>query len=87
MSSLLLTGFVLGFAIAASPGPIFFLCIRRTLLQGRLYGLASGFGVATADGFYAPIAIGGTVLLMLRFRTLLEKPLAAPRRDSRVLLA
>jgi threonine/homoserine/homoserine lactone efflux protein len=97
VSSLLLRGFVLGFAIAASPGPIFFLCVRRTLLQGRLYGLASGFGVATADAFYAAIAtfsvaalaslfinahrplaaIGGTVLLMLGFRTLLEKPLAA----------
>jgi threonine/homoserine/homoserine lactone efflux protein len=93
---LLLRGFVLGFAIAASPGPIFFLCVRRTLVQGRLYGLASGFGVATADGLYAAIAtfsiaalaslfmsahrplaaIGGTVLLMLGFRTLLEKPMA-----------
>lgn len=97
MSSLLLRGFVLGFAIAASPGPIFFLCVRRTLVQGRLYGLASGLGVATADGFYAAIAtfgvaavtslfvsahrplaaIGGTVLLMLGFRTLLERPMTA----------
>jgi threonine/homoserine/homoserine lactone efflux protein len=97
VSSLLLRGFALGFAIAASPGPIFFLCARRTLVQGRLYGLASGFGVATADGFYAAIAtfsvaaltsvfvsahrplaaIGGTVLLMLGFRTLLERPATA----------
>ncbi len=97
MFSLLLRGFVLGFAIAASPGPIFFLCVRRTLVQGRLYGLLSGFGVATADGFYAAIAtfgvaaltslfinahrplaaIGGTVLLILGFRTLLERPLSA----------
>jgi len=57
--SLLLHGFVLGFAIAASPGPIFFLCLRRTLLRGRLYGLVSGLGVATADGFYAAIAAFG----------------------------
>lgn len=91
---MLLRGFALGFAIAASPGPIFFLCVRRTLDQGRLYGLASGFGVATADGFYAAIAtfsvaaltslfisahrplaaIGGTVLLLLGFRTLVERP-------------
>ena len=41
MSSLLLRGFVLGLAIAASPGPIFFLCVRRTLIQGRLAGLLS----------------------------------------------
>jgi threonine/homoserine/homoserine lactone efflux protein len=57
--SLLLRGFVLGFAVAASPGPIFFLCVRRTLVQGRLYGLLSGFGVATADGFYATLATFG----------------------------
>jgi threonine/homoserine/homoserine lactone efflux protein len=94
VTSLLLRGFALGFAIAAAPGPIFFLCVRRTLVQGRLYGLFSGFGVATADGFYAAVAtfgvaalttafvsgrrplavVGGTVLLMLGFRTLLERP-------------
>jgi threonine/homoserine/homoserine lactone efflux protein len=56
VSSVLLRGFALGFAIAASPGPIFFLCLRRTLLRGRLYGLVSGLGVATADGIYAAIA-------------------------------
>jgi threonine/homoserine/homoserine lactone efflux protein len=61
--SSLLAGFVLGFAIAASPGPIFFLCVRRTLLRGRLYGLVSGFGVATADGFYAAIASFGIAAL------------------------
>ena len=56
MSSLLLRGFALGFAVAASPGPIFFLCLRRTLLRGRVYGLVSGLGVATADAFYAAVA-------------------------------
>ena len=59
MFSLLLGGFALGFAVAASPGPIFFLCLRRTLLRGRLYGLVSGLGVATADGFYAALGILG----------------------------
>jgi threonine/homoserine/homoserine lactone efflux protein len=59
VSSLLLRGFLLGFAVAASPGPIFFLCLRRTLLRGRLYGLLSGLGVATADGFYAAVAAFG----------------------------
>jgi threonine/homoserine/homoserine lactone efflux protein len=59
VSSVLLRGFALGFAIAASPGPIFFLCLRRTLLRGRLIGLASGLGVATADGFYAALAAFG----------------------------
>ena len=59
MSSLLLRGFLLGFAVAASPGPIFFVCLRRNLLRGRLYGLLSGLGVATADGVYAAIAAFG----------------------------
>ena len=59
MSSVVLRGFALGFAIAASPGPIFFLCFRRTLFQGRLIGLVSGLGVATADGFYAALAAFG----------------------------
>ena len=67
MSSLLLRGFVLGFAIAASPGPIFFLCVRRTLVQGRLTGLFSGFGVATVDGFYAAIATFGIAALTTAF--------------------
>ena len=64
MSSLLLRGFALGFAIAATPGPIFFLCLRRTLLRGRLYGFASGLGVATADGLYAAIAAFGFAVVI-----------------------
>jgi threonine/homoserine/homoserine lactone efflux protein len=63
MTSLLIRGFALGFAIAASPGPIFFLCLRRTLLGGWTTGLASGLGVATADGFYAAIAVFGIAAL------------------------
>lgn len=59
MASLLIRGFALGFAIAASPGPIFFLCLRRGLLRGSLTGLVSGLGVATADASYAAVAIFG----------------------------
>jgi threonine/homoserine/homoserine lactone efflux protein len=57
--SLLVRGFAFGFLIAASPGPIFFLCLRRSLLRGWLTGLVSGLGVATADAFYAAVAIFG----------------------------
>ncbi len=64
MFSLLLRGFALGFAVAASPGPIFFLCLRRTLLRGRLYGFISGLGVATADGFYAAVAALGFAVVV-----------------------
>jgi threonine/homoserine/homoserine lactone efflux protein len=63
VSSLLFRGFALGFAVAASPGPIFFLCLRRTLLRGRIYGLVSGLGVATADGTYAAIASLGLAVV------------------------
>ena len=63
MASLLVRGFALGFAIAASPGPIFFLCLRRTLLRGWRAGFLSGLGVATADGFYAAIAVFGVAAI------------------------
>jgi threonine/homoserine/homoserine lactone efflux protein len=66
-SLLLLRGFALGFAIAASPGPIFFLCVRRTLVSGRLTGLFSGLGVATVDGFYAGIATFGVAAVTSAF--------------------
>lgn len=59
MASLLVRGFAFGFAIAAAPGPIFFLCLRRTLVKGWLSGLFSGFGVASADAIYAAVAAFG----------------------------
>ncbi len=58
-ATLLVRGFVLGFTIAAAVGPISLLCIRRTLAEGRLVGLVSGLGVATADATYGAIAAFG----------------------------
>ncbi|MDO8484088.1 MAG: LysE family transporter [Candidatus Limnocylindrales bacterium] len=52
-------GFILGFTIAAAVGPISLLVIRRTLAEGRIVGLASGLGVATADATYGAIAVFG----------------------------
>lgn len=52
-------GYILGLTIAAAVGPISLLVIRRTLAHGQLYGLASGLGVATADGTYGAIAAFG----------------------------
>ena len=54
-----MVAFLLGFAIALTPGPMFFLCLRRTLDSGWKRGLATGLGIATADGIYAAIAGGG----------------------------
>ncbi|HEV7126424.1 MAG TPA: LysE family transporter, partial [Ktedonobacterales bacterium] len=55
----LLRGAVLGFAIAAPVGPIGVLCIRRTLANGRVNGLVSGLGAATADASYGAVAAFG----------------------------
>jgi threonine/homoserine/homoserine lactone efflux protein len=56
---MLARGFVLGFTIAAAVGPISLLVMRRTLAQGITVGLASGLGVATADGLYGAVAAFG----------------------------
>jgi threonine/homoserine/homoserine lactone efflux protein len=61
--SLIVRGFILGFAIAAPVGPIGLLCIQRTLNQGQLVGLASGLGAATADAFYGAVAAFGLTLV------------------------
>lgn len=55
----LAAGTLVGFAIAAAPGSIWFLCARQSLERGWLSGFVSGLGVATADGLYAAIAIFG----------------------------
>ena len=57
--ALLARAIVLGFTIAAAVGPISLLTIRRTLAHGRVYGMASGLGVALADCTYAGIAAFG----------------------------
>jgi threonine/homoserine/homoserine lactone efflux protein len=54
--NLLIKGLVIGVSIAAPVGPIGLLCIRRSLEQGRIAGLASGLGAATADAAYGCIA-------------------------------
>lgn len=61
--SILLKGLIIGFSIAATIGPIGVLCIRRTLVEGRLSGLISGLGAATADAIYGAIAGFGLTLI------------------------
>jgi threonine/homoserine/homoserine lactone efflux protein len=55
-TAFLLKGGLIGLSIAAPVGPIGVLCIRRTLAEGRLAGLVSGLGAATADAVYGCIA-------------------------------
>ncbi len=54
---LLMKGLAIGFSVAAPVGPIGVLCVVRTLTGGRLSGLATGLGAATADAVYG--CIGG----------------------------
>lgn len=61
--NLFLRGLIIGFSIAAPVGPIGVLCIRRTLAEGRAYGLASGLGAASADAFFGTIAALGLTLV------------------------
>ena len=51
-----LRGLIIGFSIAAPVGQIGVLCIRRTLAEGRISGLVSGIGAATADAIYGCVA-------------------------------
>src|SRR5688572_6978734 len=55
----LLKGLAIGFCIAAPVGPIGVLCIRRSLAEGTLIGLATGLGAATADAAYGCVAAFG----------------------------
>jgi threonine/homoserine/homoserine lactone efflux protein len=62
-TAFLVKGLVIGFSIAAPVGPIGMLCIRRTLDDGRVAGLLSGLGAATADAIYGCIAGFGVVFV------------------------
>lgn len=56
-------GMMIGFAIAAPVGPIGVLCIRRTLVNGPVSGLATGMGAAVADAAYGAIAAFGLTVV------------------------
>ena len=59
MTLLFLKGLAFGFVLAATVGPMWLLCLRRTLAYGAAAGLASGMGVAVADGLYGAVAAFG----------------------------
>ena len=59
MALLFLKGLAFGFLLAATVGPMWVLCFRRTLAQGALAGFVSGMGIAVADGIYGTVAAFG----------------------------
>jgi threonine/homoserine/homoserine lactone efflux protein len=56
---LFIQGMIIGLTLAVPVGPISLVCIHRTVANGRLHGIVSGLGVATADSFYAAVAFLG----------------------------
>ncbi|RPI40822.1 MAG: LysE family translocator [Methanoregulaceae archaeon] len=56
---LFIQGIIVGLTLAVPVGPISLVCIHRTVAGGRLHGIISGLGVATADSFYAAVAFLG----------------------------
>lgn len=56
---LFIQGVIIGLTLAVPVGPISLVCIHRTVANGRLHGIVSGLGVATADSFYALVAFLG----------------------------
>jgi threonine/homoserine/homoserine lactone efflux protein len=58
-----LKGLLVGIVIAVPVGPVGILCIRRTILDGRLAGLFSGLGAATADSVFGIIAGFGLTVI------------------------
>jgi threonine/homoserine/homoserine lactone efflux protein len=52
-------GLAFGFVLAATVGPMWVLCFRRTVALGPLAGFVSGMGIAVADGFYGAVAAFG----------------------------
>jgi|SRR5579859_7936839 len=59
MTALFLKGLAFGFVLAATVGPMWMLCFRRTIVSGALAGFVSGMGIAVADGIYGAIAAFG----------------------------
>ena len=57
-------GIIIGLSIAAPIGPVSLLCIRRTLAEGRLSGIASGLGAATADAAFSCVAGFGLTYIL-----------------------
>jgi threonine/homoserine/homoserine lactone efflux protein len=59
----LLEGIVVGIVIAVPVGPVGVICVRRTIFRGKLAGLVSGLGAATADAIFGFIAAFGLTFI------------------------
>ncbi|WP_321505526.1 LysE family transporter [uncultured Methanoregula sp.] len=62
-ASLFTQGIIIGLTLAVPVGPISLLCIQRAVAGGRLHGIISGIGVATADSLYAAVVFLGLTIV------------------------
>jgi len=60
---LFVQGIIIGLTLAVPVGPLALICIQRTVTEGRLHGIFSGIGVATADSFYAAVTFLGLTVI------------------------
>ncbi|MFA4877278.1 MAG: LysE family transporter [Methanoregula sp.] len=56
-------GIIIGLTLAVPVGPISLICIQRAVEGGRLHGIVSGIGVATADCLYAAVVFLGLTMI------------------------
>ncbi|HEX2865712.1 MAG TPA: LysE family transporter [Ignavibacteriales bacterium] len=59
----LVKGFLIGLAMTISIGPLTIMCIRETLAEGQLRGLAVGLGASSGDLFYSAVAAFGITIV------------------------
>jgi len=59
MIAIFLKGLGIGLAVAAPVGPMALLCMKRTLSRSWGMGLATGLGIAAADGTYGLMVAAG----------------------------
>jgi len=61
---LLIKGFLIGIAVAAPIGPVGLLCLRRSIVDGKLRGFITGMGAAVADAMMAIVAAFGMTAIL-----------------------
>src|SRR5262245_56161057 len=64
MTTALLTGFGLGFLVAAQVGPIWLLAARSVILGRLTTGIMIGLGAATIDTAYGALGLAGAASLL-----------------------
>lgn len=55
-ADIFIKGLIVGLTVCVPLGPIGLLCMRRTLIDGRLAGLAAVLGASFMDGIYCAVA-------------------------------